>query len=360
MGRITPEDRILIKELRQQKRWGAKRLVQEFPQKSWSVASVNRLLKRISDTGTTERKKGTGRVKSVRIPTNIKLVTDLICSQENQPHSHQSPREIERDFGISRSSVRRIIKHDIQLKTFKRVSGQVVNVDCKTKRLERCQQLLMKYPTERSVRGVWFTDEKLFTVAAPVNAQNDRVYSAATHKRNVSVVNLVRERQHFSKSVMVSVGVSLMGKTSIVFVQAGAKINSQYYCEMVLGQGLLPDIRQLSGHGKWTLQQDGAPSHTARNTLRYLQEANVDLIEPTLWPPNSPDLNPVDYAVWGALQQLVYKGRPFKSVDELKEAILESWNQLSQTFIDRTIKEWRRRLQCVVEQNGGHIEHLFK
>jgi len=22
------------------------------------------------------------------------------------------------------------------------------------------------------------------------------------------------------------------------------------------------------------------------------------------WPPNSPDLNPVDYSIWGALQQL--------------------------------------------------------
>ena len=57
---------------------------------------------------------------------------------------------------------------------------------------------------------------------------------------------------------------------------------------------------------------------------------------------------------------MAFKVVPFKSVDELKEAILESWNQLSQAFIDRTIKEWRRRLQCVVEQNGGHIEHLFK
>jgi len=43
-------------------------------------------------------------------------------------------------------------------------------------------------------------------------------------------------------------------------------------------------------------------SHTARDTLRYLQRNNVAFIEPDMWPPNSPDLNPVDYAVWGALQ----------------------------------------------------------
>jgi len=37
---------------------------------------------------------------------------------------------------------------------------------------------------------------------------------------------------------------------------------------------------------------------------------------------NSPDLNPVDYAVSGALQQRVYHGRKFKTVEELKQTIL--------------------------------------
>ena len=30
------------------------------------------------------------------------------------------------------------------------------------------------------------------------------------------------------------------------------------------------------------------------------------VIEPDMWPPNSPDLNPVDCAVWEALQHIVY------------------------------------------------------
>jgi len=205
---------------------------------------------------------------------------------------------------------------------------------------------------------VWFTDEKVFTVASPVNAQNDRVYSSATWKKDINVDSLVRPRQHFSKSVMVSVGVSRMGKTSVVFVEPGAKINSQYYCEKVLGQGLLPDIRTRCGRYKWTLQQDGAPSHTARSTVQYLQRENINFIESNMWPPNSPDLNPVDYAVWGALQEMVYHRKTFTSVQELKRAIVTAWQQLSQAFLDRSIGEWRRRLENVVQCNGGHIEHV--
>jgi len=47
-----------------------------------------------------------------------------------------------------------------------------------------------------------------------------------------------------------------------------------------------------------------------------------------------------------------------KFVVQLKQAIVEEWNKLSQRFIDRSIDEWRRRLTRVVQQQGGHAEHI--
>jgi len=32
-----------------------------------------------------------------------------------------------------------------------------------------------------------------------------------------------------------------------------------------------------------------------------------------------------------------------------------SWGKLSQHFIDRAIGQWRRRRECVVQQQGGHL-----
>src|SRR6218665_1064090 len=117
--------------------------------------------------------------------------------------------------------------------------------------------------------------------------------------------------------------------------------------------------RAICQHHTWTLQQDCAPSHTAKNTMEYLRRENISFIEPDMWPPNSPDLNLVDYAVWGALQQMVYRRRSFTTVDQLKEIIVTEWTKLSQRFIDRAIDQWRRRLQCVVQQQGRHIEHFM-
>jgi len=41
---------------------------------------------------------------------------------------------------------------------------------------------------------------------------------------------------------------------------------------------------------------------------RLAARSNVpEFTEPENWPPNSPDLTPVDYSVWWALQQMVYR-----------------------------------------------------
>jgi len=45
-----------------------------------------------------------------------------------------------------------------------------------------------------------------------------------------------------------------------------------------------------------------APAHRALAAVEYLRQATPDLISPDVWPPNSPDLNPVDYRIWGCLQ----------------------------------------------------------
>ena len=54
----------------------------------------------------------------------------------------------------------------------------------------------------------------------------------------------------------------------------------------------------MTSGNNFTFQQDGAPAHRSRQTFLRL---NVpELVEPENWPPNSPDLNPVDYLIWGA------------------------------------------------------------
>jgi len=60
-----------------------------------------------------------------------------------------------------------------------------------------------------------------------------------------------------------------------------------------------------------------------------------DFIGPDLWPPNSSDVNLVDYEVWGVMQQRLYECR-MNSVDELKLRLIDVWSSLQQNVIDWT------------------------
>ena len=76
------------------------------------------------------------------------------------------------------------------------------------------------------------------------------------------------------------------------------------------------------------------------------------------WPPNSPDLNPVDYSVWSVLQEEVYRSK-IADIDELKTRLVNQWAQFDQLIIDAAISQWRRRLNACVRARGAHFEHKF-
>jgi len=102
---------------------------------------------------------------------------------------------------------------------------------------------------------------------------------------------------------MVSVAVYSLGASNIHVLEPGVKINGAYYRDIILRQMLLPDIRAASGSEFFVFQQVIAPSHRAKDTVPLLDQETPDFIPPALWPPNSPDLSPVDYTVWSVLQE---------------------------------------------------------
>jgi len=76
------------------------------------------------------------------------------------------------------------------------------------------------------------------------------------------------------------------------------------------------------------------------------------------WPPNSQDLNPVDYLVWGVLQQMVYRQK-ISDTDQLKRVIIDCWAQLSQDILNRAINQLPKNLMMVIKVKGAHVEfHL--
>lgn len=351
---FSNEDKIIIKHYRLDKGYGRKRLLREFPDRGWTSGGLDDLLRRIDERGTTERQAGSGRPRSARSEENIQVVRDEIVSQEDAPGTHATPSEIAKHMDISESSVRRIAREDLNLKPFKLLKGQKLTALNEEKRVERSRKLLRHLPIARLER-TFFSDEKLFKVSEPLNNQNNRVYASIREpKSSIDDERLYSNRSAFPKSVMVSVAVSKLGKTSIYFVDQGAKVNQVYYRDNLLAH-MIPEMNRLAGYGHYIFQQDGARAHTAKATIEYLQQNVPELLLPDLWPPNSPDLNPVDYSIWSKLEAMVYRQK-VNDMDTLRQKIVECWDTYPQDEINRAVDSFRKRLHQVIAVEGKHIE----
>ena len=219
---FTEEDKVLIKHYKLKKKYGRKKLLKNFPETNWSETGLRKLLNKIDDIGDTKRKQGSGRPQTSRSDANINTVENLILSQESDPGTHLSLREIEMETGIPRASVHWIAKFDLGLTTFKLINIQRLTREDKNQWVERGKRL-SHYIILANLEKTFFTDEKFLKLQAPNNKKNDRIYRV-----NLSDIKEKghSEKRKFPVSVMVSTRVSKLGKTSIHFVTPGTKINS--------------------------------------------------------------------------------------------------------------------------------------
>lgn len=356
MGKFSIKDKMRIQTLCEQG-LGYKRIAAAYPEKNWKLRTIQDICKRFKERGSaTERKVGSGRPISVRTDENIEKVSGLICSQEGRPGTSKSTRAIAKEVGISQKSVLRIAKKDLGLSCFKRTTVQVLNVDTKLKRLVQCNSQLRRLPVHRC-KCVFFTDEKAFYVDPPVSMQNDRCW-ARGKKRDISAERLLVQHSKFSQHVMVSAGVCFGGRGRLHFVPDKTKVNAGNYIANLL-PSLIQDCHNLLQQD-FVFQQDEAPAHTAHQTPEWLEAHCPDYVKKDQWPPNSPDLNPLDYCVWGLMLAEYKKHRPKPSNKaELKAVLQTIWDSLPQESIDKAVLGFRKRLLACVRVDGGHFEHVL-
>ena len=107
-------------------------------------------------------------------------------------------------------------------------------------------------------------------------------------------------------------------------------------------------------------QQDGATAHTANSSLRYLSDVfQARLISRGLWPPRSPDFSVLDFYLWGAIKQKVYRNKT-RNLHELRDNIRYQIATIGQEEIHRVFAYLMRRTYVCICKNGGHFQELLQ
>jgi hypothetical protein len=83
--------------------------------------------------------------------------------------------------------------------------------------------------------------------------------------------------------------------------QEGLKVNTDVYIGL-LEKYLKPWLIENYPNEDFVFQQDGAPAHTSHRTQAWFGENNIPFWRKELWPPSSPDLNPLDFSVWSVVE----------------------------------------------------------
>ena len=74
----------------------------------------------------------------------------------------------------------------------------------------------------------------------------------------------------------------------------------------ILEENLLPSARNLKLGRKFTLQHDNDPSHIVKDTLEWLRNKKINVLE---WRSQSPNLNPIEN-LWHDLKIAVPQRSP--------------------------------------------------
>jgi len=336
-------------------------VVQFYYEQGFSTSDIVRLLKkekiskqfihytvrRLRDTGGIKDRKRTGRPRSVRTPALVKKIQRIV---KNEPQ--RSQRKLSRKLNVSSTSVFRTIHDNLGYKAFKKRKQFALTAAQKKKRFDRSKLLLKRFK-DGNLNSIVFSDEKLFVIEEKWNPQNRRVYAA----RFEDIPEEKRFVLHTQKpcSAMVWAAVSARGKFPLKFVETNVKMNGEYYRRHILERVLKPSGRRLFKNQRWIFQQDSAPAHRAKVNQEWCRREIPGFISADEWPPSSPDLNPLNYSIWGILEAEV-NATQHRSLEGLRRAIRRAWLNLSQNKICASIKVWRERLAAVIKHRGGHFE----
>ncbi|GFT17903.1 DUF4817 domain-containing protein [Trichonephila clavipes] len=86
---------------------------------------------------------------------------------------------------------------------------------------------------------------------------------------------------------------------------------------------------------------------------RNAEVSTLALARPVLWPPNSPNLRPLEFSPLGYLKELVYR-----DVVTTQMNLVACLHAACTSVLRRVMTAIPRRAQACLDLHGGHFEHL--
>ena len=309
-------------------------------------STVYDVLKRLKDRGSVERKPGGGRPVSQLTKANMAKIRAKVRRTPNK-----SIRKMARELKMADGTLRNGLK-TLGIKSRAKSKRFLLTEKLRASRLERAKKVLGVLKKKKPV--LMFTDEKYFTVDPVSNSRHDRFLSPLKVQDVPDHVKFVTQTKHPAQVMMFGLVASDGKKMPPVFLPSGLRMNAKEYISHVLEPHVLPWISANYDNPRDPVfVQDGAPCHTAKITQKWLDE-HLNYWPKDMWPPSSPDLNPLDFSIWAKVQSDACKDS-HPNTAALIKSVTKAWSNMSEEYIRNTCAKFRPRVEAVIECEGGYI-----
>lgn len=268
-----------------------------------------------------------------------------------------STRAVASEVGASNKTVWSVLKEN-SLHPYHIQKVHALVPDDYPERAQFSQWILNKIEQSPNfIDKILFSDESAFTREGIFNTRNSHVW----HYENPHEIVLRGYQDRFS----VNVWAGIIGNKIIGPYLLPNRLSGPIYLTFL--RETLPELLEelpVETRVRMWLQHDGAPAHFS-NIVRGFLNANyrrrwIGRGGPVSWPPRSPDLNPLDFFLWGRMKTLVYE-TPVENEMDLVARIEAAAAAIQEEL--RGVNLLRRslmsRFELCVRVQGGHIEHLL-
>ena len=259
-----------------------------------------------------------------------------------------SMRKLAKELKVSPITIRRSVR-DLGAFSYVRRRRQLLTDAIKKRRVEKGKKLLNRIKKEKRSTMQIFSDKKNWTVDQSRNSRNDRYLAYC-----VEEVPPIHCTKNPASSMMLGVIASDGNRMPPYWFPKGLRVGTEEYLD-VLQTVVKPWLDAQYPEGNYVFQQDSAPSHKSKKTQAWCKDNLADFWSWTIWPPSSPDLNPMDFATWGAVESKACSS-PHPSVDAMKASVELEWTNMSVDFVKSSCSKFRPRLEALLEAEGGHFE----
>jgi transposase len=113
--------------------------------------------------------------------------------------------------------------------------------------------------------------------------------------------------------------------------------------------------RMKAKYGKEVvMQEDNAPWHTAKIITKYLNNKRINRMN---WPPQSPDLNPIEN-LWKYIKDLIAKRKHrCRNAADLRCVLKDVWLEIDSEYLLKLCDSVPRRWDAVLKSKGGATKY---